>query len=181
MAALEKDGLLDETAIILSSDHGFFLGEWGFYNKMLMHEPSIRIPLAVRYPRLFKPGTVSEQMALNLDIAPTILELAGLKIPESMQGHSLVPLLKGAHAPDWRKDWLYEYYDDRFAPRSRGVRTDRYKLIEYWTQDPVEYEFYDLHEDPAERHNLYGDPRYLELTQQLSQRLNELRTETGEM
>ncbi len=180
MDALEKAGILDDTAVILSSDHGFFLGEWAFYNKMLMHEPSIRVPLAVRYPRSAKPGTVSDRMALNLDIAPTVLELAGLKVPGWMQGSSLVPLMKGVSPSSWRKDWLYEYYDDRFAPKSRGIRTERYKLIEYWEQVPAEFELYDLKSDPGELHNLYGKPQYRRLTAYLKNRMSQLRVETGD-
>jgi arylsulfatase A-like enzyme len=180
MDALEKSGTLDDTAIILSSDHGFFLGEWAFYNKMLMHEPSIRVPLAMRYPRLIKAGTVSDRMALNLDIAPTILELAGVKVPEQMQGRSLIPLRKGSHVSNWRDDWLYEYYDDRYAPVSRGVRTERYKLIDYW-QAPEEFELYDLQEDPGELRNLYGDPHYAKLTKDLINRIAELRKETRDV
>lgn len=181
MEALEKAGILDDTAMILSSDHGFFLGEWAFYNKMLMHEPSIRVPLAIRYPRVIKPGTVSEQMALNLDIAPTILELAGLREPEWMQGTSLVPQMKGITPSNWRKDWLYEYYDDRYAPRSRGIRTKQYKLIEYWEERPKEFELYDLESDPGELHNLYGNPRYKGLAAELQNRVRQLRVETGDV
>src|SRR5665213_1621613 len=141
--ALETAGSLDDTAIIMSSDHGFFLGEWGLYNKMLMHEPSIRVPLVVRYPGLIRSGAVCEKMALNVDIAPTILELAGIKAPTGMQGHSLVPLLKGEGVSNWRTEWLYEYYDERFAAKSRGVRTEKYKLIQYWAEEPEEFELYD--------------------------------------
>ena len=178
--ALETAGTLDDTAIILSSDHGFFLGEWGFYNKMLMHEPSIRVPLVVRYPHLIRSGSVCEKMALNVDIAPTILELAGIKAPEGIQGHSMVPLLKGEEAPNWRKEWLYEYYDERFAAKSRGVRTEKYKLIQYWAVTPEEFELYDLQADPHELNNLYGDPHYAKLAEHLKDRIRQLRIETGD-
>ncbi len=180
MDALENAGILDETAIILSSDHGFFLGEWGFYNKMFMHEPSIRVPMAVRYPRLIKPKTVSEQMALNLDIAPTILDLAGLKVPERMQGRSLVPLMKGSQVPNWRRDWLYEYYDDRYIPKNRGIRTEQYKLIHYW-EKPEQFELYDMKTDPGELSNLYGKPQYDPIRAQLLDRMRNLRVESGDM
>jgi arylsulfatase A-like enzyme len=180
VAALEKAGTLDDTAIIFSSDHGFFLGEWGLYNKMLMHEPSIRVPLTVRYPRLVQPGSTCVKMALNVDIAPTILDLAGIRAPAGMQGLSLVPLLKGENAPNWRKEWLYEYYDQRFAPRSRGVRTEKYKLIHYWEETPEEFELYDLEADPGELNNLYGGQRYAKLAEQLKGRIRELRVETGD-
>jgi arylsulfatase A-like enzyme len=119
-------------------------------------------------------------MALNLDIAPTILELAALQIPAQIQGHSLVPLMKGIHLSDWRKDWLYEYYDDRWAPRNRGIRTERYKLIQYWEKNPEELELYDLETDPGELNNLYGDQRYIDLVAQLKNRIRELRTESGD-
>jgi arylsulfatase A-like enzyme len=176
---LERQGIMDNTAIVLSSDHGFYLGEWRCYNKMFMHEPSIRVPLAVRYPPLIQAGRVSEKMALDLDIAPTILEMAGLKVPERMQGRSLLPLMQGREPGEWRKDWLYQYHDDRYAPRMRGLRTERYKFVHYF-EPPEEFELYDLQADPGELNNLYGDPRYAELTQQLRERLRQLRLESGD-
>jgi arylsulfatase A-like enzyme len=178
--ALTRMGKLDDTVIVLNSDHGFFLGEWGFYNKMYMHEPSIRVPLALRYPRRIRPGVVSDKMTLNLDVTPTLLELAGLKVPEWMQGRSLAPFMQGGEPSSWRKDWLYEYYDNTFAPRNRGVRTERHKLIHYW-EAPEEFELYDLQEDPGELHNLYGEAGSKELSKDLFQRMQELRHETGEI
>src|SRR5208282_2353631 len=146
---LERKGKMDDTAILLSSDHGFFLGEWRCFNKMFMHEPSIRVPLAVRYPPLMRPGTTSDLTALNVDIAPTMLEIAGLKVPDSMQGQSLLPLVRGERPSHWRKDWLYEYFDERAAPKNRGIRTEQYKFIHYW-EAPEEFELYDLKADPEE-------------------------------
>ncbi|TAM83213.1 MAG: DUF4976 domain-containing protein [Acidobacteria bacterium] len=185
MGLLEKAGKLDDTAVILSSDHGFFLGEWRFYDKRFMHEPSIRVPLSIRYPRLLKSGIVRDEMALNIDIPPTILELAGIKEPnwkDWVQGRSLVPFMKGTPPTDWRKDWLYEYYeypaDEQVRPH-RGVRTERYKLIHYFLP-PQEFELYDLQEDPGELHNLYGDPRYAKLAADLRNRIDQLRKETGD-
>jgi arylsulfatase A-like enzyme len=186
MDALEKAGILDDTAIVISSDHGFFLGEWRFYDKRFMHEPSIRVPLAIRYPRRIKAGLTPNQMALNIDIPPTILELAGIKDPnwrDWVQGRSLVPFMQGASPADWRKDWLYEYYEypgvEEVKPH-RGVRTERYKLIHYFLP-PQEFELYDLQEDPGELHNLYGDPRYAKLTADLRNRIDELRKETSDV
>ena len=178
---LTKTGKLDDTAIIATSDHGFFLGEWHAMDKRFMHEPSIRVPLGIRYPKTIKPGTVSKKMTLDLDIPATILDLAGLKVPGTFQGRSLTPLFRGDEL-NWRKDWFYEYYEYPGAhsvPKNRGIRTERYKLIEYYEEDPPEHELYDLEEDPNEIHNLYGDPRYAALTQQLQRRLEELRKETG--
>jgi arylsulfatase A-like enzyme len=102
--ALTDLGQLDDTAMLFSSDHGFFLGEWRMYDKRLMHEPSIRTPLLIRYPRLIQPGSMRDEMALITDLAPTFLDLAGVPVPEQMQGRSLVPLLKGEEAKSWRKD-----------------------------------------------------------------------------
>jgi arylsulfatase A-like enzyme len=180
--ALERTGKLDDTAILHTADHGFFLGEWRLMDKRLMHEPSIRIPLIIRYPRVIRFGTFDDRMALNIDIAPTVLELAGIKPPPNLHGRSLVPLIQGS-GKDWRKDWLYSYYEypgPNMVPKNHGIRTERYKLIEYYEQMPKEHELYDLQEDPLELHNLYGDPKYRELTAALIRRLNELREETGE-
>jgi arylsulfatase A-like enzyme len=180
--ALSEMGQLDDTVMMFSSDHGFFLGEWRMYDKRLMHEPSIRTPMLIRYPRLISPGSSAPHMVLNTDIAPTFLELAGLRIPERVQGRSLVPLLKGEEPKSWRKDWLYEYYEypgPHNVRKNRGVRSERYKLIHYY-EAPEEFELYDLTEDPGELHNLYGDPRYATLTRDLRQRIRELRNETDD-
>jgi hypothetical protein len=111
---------------------------------------------------------LNDQMALNLDLAPTILDLAGVEIPSTMQGRSLVPLLEGKEpSPSWRKDWFYAFYEypgPAMVPNNRGIRTERYKLIEYWEQEPKEYELYDLQSDPGEQHNLYGSAEYADLT-----------------
>jgi len=179
---LERQHALDQTALLLSSDHGFFLGEHHFYDKRLMYEPSIRVPLMIRYPKRIPAGESSAKMVLNLDLAPTMLDLAGLPVPEVMQGKSLMPLAEGRRLAQWRKDWLYEYYEypgfENVRP-CRGVRTERYKYIHFFL-DPEEFELYDLQTDPDEKNNLYGKPGYEELTVQLKARLAELRQETGD-
>jgi arylsulfatase A-like enzyme len=152
------------------------------YDKRLMHEPSIRTPMLIRYPRLIRPGSSALPMVLNTDIAPTLLELAGLGIPNGTQGRSLVPFLRGEEPKSWRKDWLYEYYEypgPHNVRKNRGVRTEQFKLIHYY-EDPEEFELYDLKEDPGELHNLYGDSRYASLARDLLQRIRELREETGD-
>ncbi len=176
-------GQLDDTAILFSSDHGFFLGEWRKYDKRFMHEPSIRVPMLVRYPRMIRAGSTSDRMVLNLDLAPTFLELAGVKVPDHMQGSSLVPLFRGERPHSWREDWLYEYYEypgPHNVRKHRGVRTSRYKYIHYYEQ-PEEFEVYDLQTDPGELHNLHGDARYASLTADLRQRLERLRKETHDV
>jgi arylsulfatase A-like enzyme len=180
--ALTDIGQLDDTAIMFSSDHGFFLGEWRKYDKRFMHEPSIRTPMLVRYPRMVRAGSTVDQMVTNLDIAPTFLELAGIDVPRRMQGLSMVPFLKGEQPKTWRRDWLYEYYEypgPHNVRKHRGIRTDRYKLIHYY-EAPEEFEMYDLQEDPGELRNLYGDTRSAGLVADLKRRLEELRRETDD-
>ncbi len=169
---LEKKNILNETAIVTTSDHGYFLGEWRMFDKRLMHEPSIRVPFMVRYPRRIPAGVVRDEMILDIDLAPTFLDLAGLPIPAHMEGKSILPL---AHAPDpkFRPEWYYEYFEwagaEGIRPH-RGIRTDRYKLIHY-TMDPQEYEMYDLLHDPLEKRNLYGDAQHADLQKQLWDRM----------
>jgi arylsulfatase A-like enzyme len=182
LEALTAGGKLDDTVIMLSSDHGFFLGEHTFYDKRLMYEPSIRIPMMLRYPPLIAAGTVRNEMVLNIDVAPTLLELAGIQPVSTMQGRSFLPLARNRPVSDWRKDWLYEYYEfpgaEEVRPH-RGVRTERYKYIHFFLE-PQEYELYDLQTDPNEDENLYGKPEYAELTARMQTRLEELRRETGD-
>ncbi len=180
--ALTRTGALDDTAILYTSDNGFFLGEWGLFDKRLMHEPSIRVPLLLRYPKLARAGSTPSQMVLNTDIAPTVLDLAGVPAPKRMHGRSVVPLLRG-DAAGWRKDWLYEYFEFPGAHsvrKHRGVRTERYKLIHYF-EAPEEWELYDLQKDPGERDNLYGKPEHAESAERLRGRLEALRKETGDV
>lgn len=178
---LERQGIMDSTAILLSSDHGFFLGEHHLYDKRLMYEPSIRVPMILRLPKRVRAGTTRTEMVLNLDVAPTLLDIAGLPVPSAMQGKSMMPLAQGKQV-EWRKDWLYEYYEypgfENVRP-CRGVRTDRYKYIHYF-MDPQEYELYDLSKDPDEKHNLFGKPGYERLTSELRDRLKALRNETND-
>lgn len=181
LEVLTKKGQLDETFIMHTSDNGFFAGEWQMFDKRFMHEPSIRVPMLVRYPKLIKAGSLNDKMVLNIDIAPTVLDLAGVKVPTDLHGRSMVALLKNQPAP-WRKDWLYEYFEFPGAHsvrKNRGVRTERYKYIHYF-EAPEEFELYDLQKDPDERDNLYGRPEYAELTKQLRERMTELRKETGD-
>ncbi len=183
LGTLKEINQLDKTAIFYTSDNGFFLGEWQAFDKRFMHEPSIRVPFLVRYPKLVKPGSLCDKMVLNLDIAPTVLDLAGAGLPKHLHGRSAVPLLKSESRADWRTDWLYEYFEfpgPHSVRKNRGVRTERFKYIHYF-EEPQEFELYDLQADPEERHNLYGKPQHAELTNQLRRRLEELRKQTGDV
>ncbi|MFT4114857.1 sulfatase [Silvibacterium sp.] len=175
---LEKKNILDETAIVQTSDHGYFLGEFRLFDKRLMHEPSIRVPLMIRYPSRIPAGTVRAEQVLDIDLAPTFLDLAGLPVPAHMQGKSVLPLAKAAD-PGFRREWLYEYFEwpnpEAVRPH-RGIRTERYKLIHY-VMDPQEFELYDLQNDPGETTNLYGRPESAALQQHLLARLEALQKE----
>jgi arylsulfatase A-like enzyme len=120
-------------------------------------------------------------MVLELDIPSTILDLAGVHIPQAFQGRSLTPLFKSDEV-SWRTEWLYQYYEypgPHSVPKNRGIRTERYKLIEYYEQEPVEYEFYDLAKDPRELHNLHGSIQYEPLIDEMRLRMQLLRARNG--
>ncbi|WP_446742007.1 sulfatase family protein [Silvibacterium acidisoli] len=174
---LEKKNILDDTAIVQSSDHGYFLGEWRLFDKRLMHEPSIRVPLQIRYPKRIPAGTVRDEMVLDIDLAPTFLDLAGVSAPEHLDGKSVLPLAK-QQDPHFREEWYYEYYEwpnpERVRPH-RGIRTERYKLIHYH-EDPQEFELYDLKNDPDETKNLYGMPDQAAVQKHLFERLDALQS-----
>ena len=155
---LEKERLLEDTLIIYMGDNGFQFGEHGLIDKRVMYEESIRVPFFVHCPSLTQGGRVVEEMVLNLDIAPTLLEAGGVKIPPTMHGHSFLPLIKGS-ALEWRKDFLYEYYwEDSYpmTPTIRGIRSNKYSYIKsYGTWD--KYELYDIEKDPFQTTNLLGN------------------------
>jgi N-acetylglucosamine-6-sulfatase len=162
LATLEKAGTLDNTVIVFTSDHGYFYGEHGLNEeRRLAYEETIRIPLLVRYPSRVKAGTVAQEMALTIDLAPTLLELAGLTPMPGMQGRSLVPIFNGTPGA-WRNSFLVEYYSDTVFPRIlkmgySAVRTSKAKYIEY-RELPGMNELYDLESDPFEEHNLIRAP-----------------------
>ena len=179
---LDADGLAENTVVVYTSDNGFFLGEHGLFDKRLMYEPSIRVPLLVRFPARVAAGrTDASHLALNVDLAPTLLELAGIPPPGAMHGRSLVPLLEGREVP-WRDAFLYEYYEypaEHCARKNRGVRTARWKLIHFWEQ-PEEWELYDLQNDPDETVNLAYRREHAATMATLRTRLDALRRELGD-
>jgi len=161
LVEIKRLGMDKNTVIIFMSDNGMFFGERGFSDCWLLYEESIRVPLIVFDPGADEEvrGITLEQMALNVDIAPTILELAGLKVPHEMQGRSLAPLLRG-QKPEWRNDLFCEHlFEHPKIPRSEGVRTERWKYIRYFEQQPVYEELYELKNDPHETVNLSSNPR----------------------
>ena len=178
---LDEQGLSGNTMVIYTSDNGKFLGDHFMFDKRLMYEEPLRIPLAIRYPPAIAAGSQTSAFSLNVDYAPTILDYAGVAIPEDMQGRSLRPILEGGQPEDWRSSIYYHYFE---PPRGHnvalhyGVRTDRYKLIRYYASgyggEPV-WELLDLERDPKEYKNVYEDPAYAEVVSELKTELSRLR------
>ncbi len=182
MEYLEREGLLENTLVVYASDQGFYMGEHGWFDKRFMYEESLRTPLLMRLPDCWtgaKRGGEIEQMVQNIDYAPTFLTLAGVPVPEDMQGVSLVPLLRGERTKEgWRDAIYYHYFEFPGEHRVRkhyGVRTDRYKLIHFYGHDIDTWELYDLKTDPAEMHNRYDDPKLAKVRARMHERLEELR------
>jgi arylsulfatase A-like enzyme len=180
---LDRQGLSENTLIVYTSDNGFFLGENGLFDKRLMYEPSIRVPMLVRHPASIPAGQVNRQhMVLNIDVAPTFLDAGSAPAVPAMQGRSWLDVARGKRVADWRKDFLYEYFEFPAAHcvrKHRGVRTDRWKLI-HWDY-PEAWELYDLASDPGEDRNLAGLPQYAAQEAKLRTRLAELRREYGDV
>lgn len=178
MKTLEELDLDENTIVIYSADQGFYLGDRGWYDKRWMYEPSLEMPLIVKWPGVVKPGSRNHDLVQNLDYASTFLEIAGAKIPDDLQGRSLVPLLKGERPGDWRDAIYYHYYEYpsvHMVARHRGVRTDRFKLIHFYQFD--EWEFYDLDADPQEQRSQYDNPVYAAEVAKLKERLEALRSQ----
>ena len=191
---LEETKQLDNTLIFYTSDNGFFVGDHGWYDKRFMYEPSLRVPLIVRPPG--GGARVAAQFAMNIDIAPTILDYAGVQTPATMQGRSLRPILEGKPPGDWRESVFYAYYENSwqlagkgldarsdpsfqfFTPHRIGphfgVRNATHKLIHYYSEKD-QWELFDLQTDPNELNNLYGSPEAEAVTEKLKAELRRLR------
>ena len=173
---LDKTGLAKNTLVIYSSDQGFFLGDHGWFDKRFMYEESARMPLLARWPGVIEPGSVNNDLVSNLDFAETFLDIAGVAVPDDMQGRSLVPLFKGHTPEDWRKSFYYHYYEfpgAHMVRRHYGVRTDRYKLINFYNLG--EWELYDLKSDPREMNNIINDKGSQKIVAELKKELEALR------
>lgn len=177
---LQEMNILDDTLIVYAGDNGHFWGEHGLYDKRLAYEESIRIPFIVRYPGLIKdPGRRAPQMILNIDLAPTLLDIVGIEIPADMQGMSLKPILEAGSAPG-RASWLYEHFPvfPIPIPGITAVRTKRYKYIEYQNHKRPR-EIFDLEADPKEKQNMTGTEKGRMLQEELKRELERLKQETG--
>lgn len=166
---LKANGLENNTMVIYMGDNGFSWGEHGLIDKRHFYEESVKVPFIVYAPGIFKGGQTITKMVQNIDIAPTVLELAGLQKPEYMPGKSFIQLLKG-DTTQWRDKIFYEYfweYDFPMTPTVFGVRTDKYKYIRYtgiWDQN----ELYDLEKDPNEMNNLIEKPEQAETAKKMA-------------
>jgi N-acetylglucosamine-6-sulfatase len=189
--ALEENEILDTTAIVFAGDNGYFFGEHGvIQDKRMAYEPSIRIPLMMRYPPAVAPGSLINSMVLNIDLAPTLLELTGTDTPDSMQGKSWMGLLREEDA-EWRDRFLYEYYSEadyrpnagnsRSAgtPTIIGLRTKEWKYITYPELENEKDELYRLSDDPDELFNLAQDPGYSDQLQEMKGMLTAYQNDIG--
>ncbi|MCH5599854.1 sulfatase family protein [Niabella ginsengisoli] len=154
---LDKNNLTENTIVIYMSDQGFYMGEHGWFDKRFMYEPSFRTPMAARYPSVIKPGSVFNQSVMNIDIAPTLLELANAKVPEDVQGQSFFSVLKGKPSHQ-REAMYYHYYEkgEHSVSPHFGIKTARYKLIRFYDKVNA-WELFDLEKDPDELHNIYNE------------------------
>ncbi len=179
---LDDTGLSESTLVIYMGDNGFSFGEHGLIDKRHFYEESAKVPFLIRCPEMFKGNRTMEPMIQNIDVAPTILEVAGIQKPEYMQGQSILPLLNGGEVV-WRDKIFYEYYweyDFPQTPTMHGVRTNRYKLIRYhgvWDTN----EFYDLQEDPDEMNNLIASAEHQPLIEELTGEIYDWLETTGGM
>lgn len=183
LKTLEDKGELDNTIIVFTSDHGYWYGEHCLdEERRLAYEEAIRIPMLVRYPSLIKAGSTNEQMVLSIDLAPTLLEIAGVTAGSPIQGKSWVPIFNET-VNDWRKSFLVEYYSDTVFPRMlnmgyKAVRNQQYKYINYVDLEGMN-ELYDIISDPYELHNLIDDPEMATVLAEMKEELNRLLQETG--
>ncbi len=191
---LEKEGILDDTVVIYTSDQGFFLGDHGWYDKRFMYEESLRMPFIVRYPREIEAGTVVDEIMTNVDIPASFVDWAGMEKPEYFQGYSIRPLFTDKVPEDWQQSMYYRYWmhlAHHYVSAHYGVRTKGYKLIYYYgeamgqpctideSKEP-EWELFDLKKDPKEMRNVYADPEYEGIVKQLKDELHELQCKVGD-
>ncbi|UFH35499.1 sulfatase family protein [Flavobacterium acetivorans] len=171
---LDKNNLTENTIVIYMSDQGFYLGEHGWFDKRFIYEESFRTPMVMRYPGVVKPGTISNDLVMNLDIAPTMLDAAGVAIPKDEQGQSMLPLFTDKKAKG-RDAIYYHYYEngEHSVSPHFGLRTKRYKLVRFYKR-VSSWELYDLKKDPNEINNLYGKKGFEKITAQMKVELNKL-------
>ncbi|WP_242085560.1 sulfatase [Aestuariivivens sediminis] len=174
---LDENGLSENTIVVYTSDQGFYLGEHGWFDKRFIYDESFKTPLLIRWPNKIKAGATCDEMVQNLDFAQTFLEAAQIKSPASMQGESLMPLLKGNNKL-WTRDAVYYHYYEypgvHKVKRHYGIVNKEYKLVHFY-HDVDEWELYDRKKDPQEMNSIYDDPDYNDIVNELKIKLTELR------
>ena len=176
---LDESGLSENTIVVYTSDQGFFLGDHGLYDKRFMYEESLRMPLLMRYPMTIPPGLVTDTMVLNLDFTPTFLDYANTPTPGDIQGESFRSVAQGETPANWRTAMYYRFYESAYGiGPHEGVRTLKHKLIRFLYGD-MGWELYDLKVDPLEMTNVYEDPKYQAVKDELMTTLNDLRSYYG--
>ena len=181
LEALKELRLHDSTLVIYMGDNGHLWGEQGLIDKRTAYEASIRVPLLMQCPEWLPRGKAIDEIAANIDIAPTVLEAAGLRSPRHFQGASLLPLAQGKKVNDWREELLYEYFWERWAPSTPTIHaliTPGWKFVRAYGLWDV-HELYDTHADREELTNLFNHPDYHARAMEMDRRLFELITETG--
>jgi arylsulfatase A-like enzyme len=174
---LDKNGLAENTMIVLTSDQGFYLGDHGFFDKRFIYEESLRMPFMIKYPKMVKAGSQNTDIITNIDFAPTLLEVAGIKASVPMQGRSFLPILKQKTPKSWRQSMYYHYYEFPYWHHVQphyGIRTQRYTLAHFYYNIDV-WELYDLQKDPKQLHNVINDPAYASVIKDLKKELEALR------
>ncbi len=173
---LEESGLDENTIVVYTSDQGFYLGEHGWFDKRFIYDESFKTPLLVRWPGVVKPGSKCTKMVQNLDFAQTFLDAADIEQPNDMQGESIIPLLKGNN--EWAREAVYYHYYEypsvHMVKRHYGIVTEDYKLAHFY-YDVDEWELYDRKNDPMEMNNVYDDPEYADVLENLKADLADLR------
>lgn len=178
---LDDNNLTENTIVVLTSDQGFYLGEHGFFDKRFIYEESIRMPLIVRYPKMVKPNSVSEDVVRNIDFASTLLDLAGIKFTEKVQGISFKPILLNKTPKNWNQAAYYHYYEFPYWHHVQphyGIRTQKYTLAHFYYSVDV-WELYDLEKDPKQMNNVYNDPKYAKVIADLKKQLKQLMVDAG--
>ncbi|MFT4205320.1 MAG: sulfatase [Chitinophagaceae bacterium] len=173
---LDSTGLSRNTVVIYASDQGFYLGEHGWFDKRFIYDESMKTSFVVKYPGTIKPGSKVTGLVSNIDWAPTVLDIAGAKIPDEIQGRSFLPLLEQKNVWDWPKDIYYHYYEypqpHHVSPHF-GIRTKDFILVRFY-KGVDSWELFDLKRDPEELHNVYTDKRYEKTITDLKERLHAL-------
>ncbi len=174
---LEASGLSENSIVVYTSDQGFYLGEHGWFDKRFIYEESFKTPLLIQWPAVVEPRSRCEEMVQNLDFAQTFLDAAGIEAPGDMQGERFVPLLEGEDEKWDREEVYYHYYEYpavHMVKRHYGIVTKEYKLAHFY-YDVDEWELYDRNKDPMEMNNVYDDPEYSDVVEDLKIRLADLR------